>query len=66
MLGKDLEKERTFLNPQETREKTEDSFVFSIKHIFHANSFRMRLEEGATDLLDRTHFLRKCVPAHEG
>ena len=72
MLGKDLEKERTFLNPQNTRKKTEDSsvfsqsFVFSINNMLHPNSFRMRVEEGATDLLDRTHFLRNVVPDHKG
>jgi hypothetical protein len=72
MLGKDLEKERTFVNPQKTTKKTEDSsvflqsFFFSIKNNFHANSFRILVEEGATDLLDRKNCLRKYVPGHEG
>ena len=57
MLGKDLEKERTFLNLQKPWKKTEDSSVFlqslcfSIKNNFHANSFRILPDGGATYLI---------------
>ena len=72
MLGKYLDKERTFLNPQKTRKTTENSsvflqcFLFAIKHIVDPNSFRMFVEKGATDSLDRTNFVRHYVPGHEG
>jgi hypothetical protein len=39
---------------------------FSMKTNYQANFFRMRVEQRATDLLDRTHFLRNDVPGQEG
>ena len=71
-LAKDLENERTFVHPQKTWKKTEDSSVFlqsfflSSKNNVHANSFRILLDGGATYLIYWKNFLRNDVPCHWG